>query len=95
MKIKKDIKGFLPFIVILLGLTYTILYVLNVPYVRGINMSIVNSALICVGIELAFYLNTNSWKSLVKTRSNKKHEIEYIIFFFLLFILPNNDNELI
>ena len=68
MKIKKDIKGFLPFIVILLGLTYTILYVLNVPYVRGINMSIVNSALICVGIELAFYLNLIPNNSKYKSR---------------------------
>ena len=57
MKIKKDIKGFMPFIVILVGLSYTILYVLNFPYVRSINMSVVNSVLICIGIELAFYLN--------------------------------------
>ena len=57
MKIKKDIKGFLPFIVIILGLTYTILYVLDIPYVRSINMSVVNSTLICIGIELAFYLD--------------------------------------
>ena len=68
MKIKKDIKGFLPFIVILLGLTYTIIYVLNVPYVRGINMSIVNSALICIGIELAFYLNLIPNNSKYKSR---------------------------
>ena len=57
MKIKKDMKGFLPFIVILLGLMYTIFYVLNIPYIRSINMSVVNSTLICIGIELAFYLN--------------------------------------
>ena len=57
MKIKKDLKGFLPFIVILLGLSYTILYVLNIPYIRSINMSIVNSILICIGIELTFYLD--------------------------------------
>ena len=57
MKIKKDLKGFLPFIIILLGLTYTILYVLNIPYIRSINMSVVNSTLICIGIELAFYLD--------------------------------------
>ena len=68
MKIKKDIKGFLPFIVILLGLTYTIIYVLNVPYVRGINMSIVNSTLICIGIELAFYLNLIPNNSKYKSR---------------------------
>ena len=57
MKIKRDMKGFLPFIVILLGLAYTILYVLDIPYIRSINMSVVNSALICIGIELDFYLN--------------------------------------
>lgn len=32
-------------------------YVLNVTYIRSINMSVVNSCLICIGIELAFYLN--------------------------------------
>ena len=57
MKIKKDMKGFLPFIVILIGLIYTILYVLDIPYIRSINMSVVNSTLICLGIELAFYLD--------------------------------------
>lgn len=57
MKIKKDMKGFLPFIVILLGITYTVFYILDIPYIRSINMSIVNSTLICIGIELAFYLD--------------------------------------
>lgn len=57
MKIKKDLKDFLPFIVILLGITYTICYVLNIWYIRKINMSVVNSTLICIGIELAFYLD--------------------------------------
>lgn len=57
MKIKKDLKDFLPFIVILLGITYTICYVLNIWYIRKINMSVVNSNLICIGIELAFYLD--------------------------------------
>ena len=57
MKIRKDMKGFLPFIVIIIGLTYTIFYVLDVPYIRSINMSVVNSTLICIGIELAFYLD--------------------------------------
>lgn len=50
-------KGFLPFIVILFGLIYTILYVLDIPYIRSINMSVVNSMLICIGIELGFYLD--------------------------------------
>lgn len=50
-------KGFLPFIVILFGLIYTILYVLDIPYIRSINMSVVNNMLICIGIELGFYLD--------------------------------------
>ncbi len=57
LKIKKDLKVFLPLIVLLLGLIYTYLYILDVPYIRETNMSIVNSVLICLGIELAFYLD--------------------------------------
>ncbi len=56
LKIKKDLKVFLPLVVLLLGLMYTYLYILDVPYIRETNMSIVNSVLICLGIELAFYL---------------------------------------
>lgn len=57
LKIKKDLKVFLPLIVLLLGLIYTYLYILDVPYIRETNMSIVNSVLICLGIELSFYLD--------------------------------------
>ena len=57
LKIKKDLKVFLPLVVLLLGLIYTYLYILGVPYIRETNMSIVNSVLICLGIELAFYLD--------------------------------------
>ena len=57
LKITKDLKVFLPLIVLLLGLIYTYLYILDVPYIRETNMSIVNSVLICLGIELAFYLD--------------------------------------
>ena len=57
LKIKKDLKVFLPLIVLLLGLIYTYLYILDVPYIRETNMSIVNSVLICLGIELEFYLD--------------------------------------
>jgi hypothetical protein len=57
LKIKKDLKVFLPLIVLLLGLIYTYLYILDVPYIRETNMSIVNTVLICLGIELAFYLD--------------------------------------
>ena len=68
MKIKKDFKGFLPFIVILIGLLYTIFYVLDISYIRSINMSIVNSTLICIGIELAFYLDLMPNNSKYKTK---------------------------
>lgn len=57
LKIKKDLKVFLPLVVLLLGLIYTYLYILDVPYISETNMSIVNSVLICLGIELAFYLD--------------------------------------
>ena len=56
-KIKKDKKVFLPLIVLLIAILYTVLYVLNFEYIRDINMSIVNSVLICLGIELALYLD--------------------------------------
>ena len=57
LKIKKDLKVFLPLVVLLLGLIYTYLYILDVPHIRETNMSIVNSVLICLGIEIAFYLD--------------------------------------
>ena len=57
LKIKKDLKVFLPLIILLLGLIYTYLYILDIPYIKKMDMSIVNSALICLGIELAFYLD--------------------------------------
>lgn len=57
LKIKKDLKAFLPLIVLLLGLIYTYLYILDISYARKMDMSIVNSVLICLGIELEFYLD--------------------------------------
>ena len=71
LKIKKDFKAFIPLIVLLIGIIYTILYVLNIKYIRDMNMSIVNSILICIGIELIFYLNLipNNSKY-IKTFSN-------------------------
>lgn len=56
-KNKKDVKSFLPVLVLVIGVVYTILYVLNIKYIRDINMSVMNSVLICLGIELAFYLD--------------------------------------
>lgn len=56
-KIKRDKKVFLPLIVLLIAILYTVLYVLNFKYIRDINMSIANSVLICLGIELALYLD--------------------------------------
>lgn len=57
LKITRDLKSFLPLTVLLLGLIYTCLYILDVPYIRRINMSVVSSVLICLGIELIFYLD--------------------------------------
>ena len=57
LKIKKDYKVLIPFGIILLGLIYTLLYVKNIPYIREINMSVVNSVLIFLGIESMFYLD--------------------------------------
>lgn len=57
LKIKKDIKAFLPLVILLIGVIYTLLYVININNIRNINMSVVNSILICLGIELALYLN--------------------------------------
>lgn len=56
-RIKKDFKAFLPIIVLLLGVIYTVLYILNIGIIREINMSIFNSVLICIGIELTLYLD--------------------------------------
>lgn len=55
-KNKKDIKSFLPILILIIGIVYTVLYVLDVKYIRDINMSVMNSVLICLGIEIAFYL---------------------------------------
>ena len=57
LKIKKDLKVFLPLIVLLLGLIFTYFYIFDILYVRKMNMSIVISVLICLGIELIFYLD--------------------------------------
>ena len=57
LKIKKDYKVLVPFEVLLLGLVYTFLYVKDIPYIRDINMSVVNSVLIFLGIEAMFYLD--------------------------------------
>lgn len=57
LKTKKDLKAFLPLLVLLIGIVYTCLYVLDFKYIRDINMSVVNSVLICLGIELALYLD--------------------------------------
>ena len=57
LKIKKDLKAFLPLLLLLLGLIYTYLYILNIPCIKKMDMSIVNSILICLGIELTFYLD--------------------------------------
>ncbi len=57
LQIKKDKKVYLPLLVLLIGITYTILYILDIKYIRDINMSVMNSILICFGMELIFYLD--------------------------------------
>lgn len=57
MKIKKDIKAFMPLLLLLSGLIYTILYVMGIKIVRNTNLSVLLSTLICVGIELILYLD--------------------------------------
>ncbi len=55
-KLKKHFKAFLPLILLVLGLFYTIFYVMNIPFFRGSNLSVILSTLICLGIELILYL---------------------------------------
>lgn len=57
LKIKKDIRAFLPLIVLFIGVIYTVCYVIDIWGIRNINMSVANSILICLGIELALYLD--------------------------------------
>lgn len=56
-KTRRSFKSFLPLGILLLGIIYTVAYVLDINGIRNINMSVVNSALICLGIESALYLN--------------------------------------
>lgn len=71
LKVKKDFRAFLPLIVLVIGVVYTVLYVINIKYIRDINMSVINSILICIGIELILYLGLipNNSKY-IKTFSN-------------------------
>lgn len=54
---KEKNKIILPFIPVILGLLYTILYVLNIGTIRHTNMSIIIGGLFCVGLEVLFSLN--------------------------------------
>ncbi len=56
-KIKRTIKAFLPLLLLVIGIIYTYLYVINISFIRHSNLVIVISVLICVGIEMMFYLN--------------------------------------
>ncbi len=55
-KFKKCFKAFLPLFLLVLGLLYTIFYVIGISFFRGSNLSVILSVLICLGIELIFYL---------------------------------------
>lgn len=79
LKIKKDIKAFLPLVILLIGVIYTLLYVININNIRNINMSVVNSILICLGIELALYLNLiPNNKKYLKTFQNSNLNMEIV-----------------
>lgn len=79
LKIKKDIKAFLPLGILLIGVIYTLLYVININNIRNINMSVVNSILICLGIELALYLNLiPNNKKYLKTFQNSNLNMEIV-----------------
>ena len=78
-KIHNDIKAFAPILVLLLGVIYTILYVLGIKPFCSMNMSIVNSVLICLGIELIFYLDLIPNNSMyIKTFENSDLDIMII-----------------
>ena len=49
-------KIIIPFIPIILGLIYTVIYVLDIGFIRKTNMSIVIGVLFCVGLEVLFRL---------------------------------------
>lgn len=53
---KEKNKIIIPFIPIILGLIYTVLYVLNVEIIRKTNMSIIIGTLFCIGLEILFKL---------------------------------------
>ena len=55
-KLKKSFRAFFPLFLLILGLLYTIFYVIDIPFFRGSNLSVILSVLICLGIELIFYL---------------------------------------
>lgn len=55
-EIKKDFKAFLPIVLVLIGLLYTILYVLGVPVIKSTSMTTVLAILIYLGIEVILYL---------------------------------------
>lgn len=56
-KTKKSYKSFLPFLMILLGILYTYLYIKGVPFIAHSNLSVVLSFFICLGIEIMFYID--------------------------------------
>lgn len=79
LKIYKDKKVFIPIIVLVLGILYTVLYVIGIKPFNSMNMSVVNSVLICLGIELIFYLDLIPNNSrYIKTFENSNLDIMII-----------------
>ena len=56
-KVNKSYKSFLPFVLIILGILYTYLYVKGVSFIVHSNLSVVVSLFICFGIEIMFYID--------------------------------------
>lgn len=63
-----DYKIFMPIILIIIGITYTILYVKEIEFIRRTNMSNILGILMLLGVELELYLdlvpNNNKYKKL-------------------------------
>lgn len=70
IKIKKDFKAFLPLIVLIIEIIYTGLYICNFKSIRTSNLTVITSIIVCVAIELMFYLN------LIPNNSNYKKIFE-------------------
>ena len=56
LKINKDYKALIPLIFAVLLMVYTYLYIIDISYIRDADVALVLSSLICIEVELIFYL---------------------------------------